>query len=162
MGFVRITEGSVKQQRLRAKVWWPKIDGQVEAYVRQCRGCMLVAASAPPEPMKRKESPSGAWQHVAINFLGPLPSGHNLLVIVDYYSRYTEIEIMTKIDSTETIKRLQTIFARFGLPLSITADNGRKFVSGEFRDYCETHNIILNSTTPYWPQQNGEVERQNA
>lgn len=152
---------TIMKQRLRSKVWWPKIDGQVEAYVKQCRGCMLVSAPAAPEPMKRKELPSEPWQHVAIDYLGPLPSGHNLLVIVDYYSRYIEIEIMTKIDSTETIKRLQTIFARFGLPLSITADNGGQFGSNEFRDYCETHNIHLNSTIPYWPQQNGEVERQN-
>lgn len=27
--------------------------------------------------------------------------------------------------------------------------------------YCETNNIRLINTTPYWPQQNGEVERQN-
>lgn len=152
---------TLMKRRLRAKVWWPKLDAQVESYVKNCRGCMLVAAPAAPEPMKRKELPSEPWQHVAIDFLGPLPSGHNLLVLVDYYSRYIEIEIMTKIDSQETIKRLNIIFARFGLPLSITADNGRQLVSEEFRNFCETHNIELVSTIPYWPQMNGEVERQN-
>lgn len=152
---------TLMKQRLRAKVWWPKMDAHVEAYVKKCRGCMLVAAPAAPEPMRRRELPSEPWQHIAIDYLGPLPSGHSLLVVVDYYSRYVEIEIMTKTDSTETIKRLSTIFARFGLPVSITADNGRQFVSDEFRNYCETHNIQLVSTTPYWPQMNGEVERQN-
>lgn len=42
-----------------------------------------------------------------------------------------ETEIMTKIDLKETIKRLRTIFARFGLPLSITADFGRQLISDE-------------------------------
>lgn len=56
---------------------------------------------------------------------------------------------MTKIDSKETINKLQVIFARFGLPMSIMADNGGQFVSQEFRDFCETHNIHLNSTIPY-------------
>ncbi|XP_058827472.1 uncharacterized protein K02A2.6-like [Topomyia yanbarensis] len=57
--------------------------------------------------------------------------------------------------------RLDTIFARFGLPISITADNGPQFSSDEFKTFCETNNIKLIKTTPYWPQQNGEVERQN-
>lgn len=152
---------SIMKQRMRAKVWWPKLDIQVERYVRSCRGCMLVAAPPVPEPMKRRELPSGPWQHVAIDFLGPLPSGHYLFVVVDYFSRYIEVEIMTKTDTSETIKRLNLIFARFGLPLSITADNGPQFSSEEFRVFCDTNNIKLISTTPYWPQQNGEVERQN-
>lgn len=152
---------TIMKQRLRAKVWWPKLDTQVERYVKNCRGCMLVAAPSAPEPMKRRELPSGPWQHVAIDFLGPLPSGHYLFVVVDYFSRYIEVEIMTKTDSSETIKRLDSIFARFGLPLSITADNGPQFSSEEFRRFCDTNNIKLINTTPYWPQQNGEVERQN-
>lgn len=152
---------TIMKQRLRAKVWWPKLDKQVERYVRSCRGCMLVAAPSAPESMKRRELPSGPWQHVAIDFLGPLPSGHYLFVVVDYFSRYIEVEIMTKTDSGETIKRLNSIFARFGLPMSITADNGPQFSSEEFRVFCDSSNIKLISTTPYWPQQNGEVERQN-
>ncbi|XP_055622464.1 uncharacterized protein K02A2.6-like [Toxorhynchites rutilus septentrionalis] len=149
------------KQRLRAKVWWPKLDTHVERYVKNCRGCMLVAAPSAPQPMERRELPSGPWQHVAIDFLGPLPSGYFLFVVVDYFSRYIEVEIMTKTDSSETIKRLDSIFARFGLPLSITADNGPQFSSEEFRGFCDSNNIKLITTTPYWPQQNGEVERQN-
>lgn len=68
---------------------------------------------------------------------------------------------MTKIDSKEVIKRMEIIFARFGYPRSVTADNGKQFVSGEFRAYLDTNGIKLTSTIPYWPQQNGEVERQN-
>ncbi|XP_058456480.1 uncharacterized protein K02A2.6-like [Malaya genurostris] len=137
------------------------MDLQVEQHIKNCRGCMLVAAPSAPEPMKRRELPSGPWQHLAVDFLGPLPSSHYLFVVVDYFSRYLEIEIMTKIDTKETINRLEIIFARFGLPLSITADNGPQFSSVEFRVYCESNNIKLINTIPYWPQQNGEVERQN-
>uniref|UniRef100_A0A182YRT6 Uncharacterized protein n=1 Tax=Anopheles stephensi TaxID=30069 RepID=A0A182YRT6_ANOST len=127
---------TIMKQRLRAKVWWPKLDQQVENYVKKCKGCMMVSIPSAPEPMIRRELPSAPWQHVAIDFLGPLPSGHSLLVVVDYFSRYIEVEIMKKIDSTETIKRLNPIFARFGLPLSITADNGPQFSSDEFKVYC--------------------------
>lgn len=152
---------TVMKRRLRVKVWWPKIDPQVEDFVKKCRGCLLVSAPSAPEPLKTTELPSAPWEAIAIDYLGPLPSGHNLLVVVDYYSRYMEVVIMTKIDSFETIKRLKEIFARFGNPKRMKADNCRQFDSAEFKQFCDVNNIELNSTIPYWPQQNGEVERQN-
>lgn len=149
------------KQRLRIKVWWPKIDVDAEAYVKKCHGCTMVSAPPPPEPLRRKELPSKPWQHIAIDFLGPLPSGDTLFVIVDYYSRYIEVEIMRKTDASVTISRLEKIFARFGNPESITADNGPPFNSNEFKRFCVENNIDLVNTIPHWPQQNGEVERQN-
>ncbi|XP_055307067.1 uncharacterized protein K02A2.6-like [Sitodiplosis mosellana] len=152
---------SVMKRRLRSKVWWPGLDKQVEDYVKKCKGCTLVSAASVPEPLKSTKLPSEPWQHIAIDFLGPLPSGHYLFVVVDYYSRFFEVEVMKKIDATETIKALKVIFARFGISLSIKADNGPEFPSEEFKQFCETNNIRLINTTPYWPQENGEVERQN-
>lgn len=38
------------------------------------------------EPMQRIEAPSEPWQDEAIDVLGPLPSGENILVVVDYYA----------------------------------------------------------------------------
>ncbi|XP_055858008.1 uncharacterized protein K02A2.6-like [Episyrphus balteatus] len=152
---------TVMKRRLRTKVWWPKIDIEAEVFVRKCLGCTMVAAPSAPEPMKRKELPSEPWSHLAIDFMGPLPSSHYLLVVVDYFSRFVEVEIMTKITTMETIKRLRTIFARFGRPNVITADNGTQFTSTEFKDYCTENGIQILHSTPFWPQQNGEVERQN-
>lgn len=152
---------TVMKRRLRSKVWWPNIDAEAEKIVKRCRGCMLVAAPNAPEPLRRKELPLAAWKHVALDYLGPLPSGHNLLVVVDYFSRFIEVRIMTKIDSSATIEKLEEIFARFGNPLSITADNGPQLISAEFKSFCQDNAIQLIFTTPYWPEQNGEVERQN-
>ncbi|XP_052744494.1 uncharacterized protein K02A2.6-like [Bicyclus anynana] len=147
--------------RLRTKVWWPKIDSDAEKFVKSCKGCTLVSAPNPPIPMKRRELPSKPWIDVAIDFLGPLPSGHHLFVIVDYYSRYKEIKLMKTITSAETIKVLREIFSRLGSPFSITADNAKSFSSDEFKNFCKILGINIFYTTPYSPQQNGEVERQN-
>lgn len=152
---------TVMERRLRSKVWWPKIDTDAEHFVKKCFGCTMVSAPSPPEPLNRKELPSEPWKDLAIDFMGPLPSGHNLLVVVDYYSRWVEIEVMKKITAVETIKRLREIFARFGRPNSITADNGPQFISEDFKSFCIENGIYLNHTIPFWPQQNGEVERQN-
>ncbi|XP_043471001.1 uncharacterized protein K02A2.6-like [Leptopilina heterotoma] len=56
---------------------------------------------------------------------------------------------------------IKEIFSRTEIPISITADNGRQFTSDEFKKFCSDYGINLHHTIPYWPQQNGEVERQN-
>ncbi|XP_055700122.1 uncharacterized protein K02A2.6-like [Phlebotomus papatasi] len=152
---------SVMKRRLRDKVWWPGMDKDVLNIVKTCAGCRVVALPSKPEPMQRRPIPSGPWVDVALDFLGPLPSGEYLLVIVDYFSRYKEIEILTRITAKETCTRLEAIFVRLGFPRTVTVDNGRQFVSTEFEEFCKIRGIHLNNTTPYWPQENGEVERQN-
>ncbi|XP_030765152.1 uncharacterized protein K02A2.6-like [Sitophilus oryzae] len=111
--------------------------------------------------MKRRELPSQPWVVVAIDFLGPLPSNEFIFVIVDYFSRYKEIKVLKDISAQSTISTLQEIFSRLGYPSCINADNGRQFTSIEFKNYCKETGIELFHTIPYWPQQNGEVERQN-
>lgn len=100
--------------RLRAKVWWPKYDKDVESLVRSCKGCTLVSAPNPPHPLKRRELPTQSWVDIAIDLLGPLPSGDHLLVVIDYYSRYKEIKSCRDISSKEMIRLLKEIFSRLG------------------------------------------------
>ncbi|XP_058840196.1 uncharacterized protein K02A2.6-like [Topomyia yanbarensis] len=68
---------------------------------------------------------------------------------------------MTKITARETVERLDKIFSRLGYPQTITLDNARQFVRTVLEEYSKTKGIILRHSTPYWPQENGLVERQN-
>ncbi|KAK3097548.1 hypothetical protein FSP39_010680 [Pinctada imbricata] len=149
------------KQRLRTNVWWPGLEKDCEKVCKTCHGCQIVAAPAKPEPMKRTELPSAPWQHLAMDLLGPFPTGESLFVVVDYYSRYYEIEIMRKTTSDKIIDALEKMFLTHGLPYSITSDNGPQFISEEFATYVEENAIIHHRITPLWPQANGEVERQN-
>lgn len=152
---------SMMKTRLRERCWWPRIDQNAVKFCEKCEGCQLVQSSDPPEPMTRRKLPEKPWVDIAMDFLGPMPSGEYLLVVIDYYSRYIEIAIMTRITAQETIKHLTRIFRTWGPPRTITLDNAKQFVSTEFKEYCTTKGIHLNHTSPYWPQANGEVERQN-
>lgn len=152
---------TVMKRRLRDRVWWPAMDREAERFVASCEGCRLVGLPSKPEPMQRRKMPSRPWIDVALDFMGPLPTGENLMVIVDYYSRYKEVEIMRQITAEDTISRLHKIFTRLGFPITITLDNARQFVSTKFESYCQEHGISLNHSAPYWPQENGLVERQN-
>lgn len=112
--------------------------------------------------MQRTALPSRPREHLAADFLGPLPSGHVLFCVVDYYSRWTEIAVMKSTTSAEkTVEALDKMFITHGLPVSITTDNGPQFVSQYFKQYCEQNGITHRRITPLWPQANGEIERQN-
>lgn len=152
---------SATKLRLRTKVWWPGLDKDVEKYIRACHGCQLVAQASPPEPIVATELPPGKWQDVAMDFLGPMPTGEYLLVVVDYYTRYYEVEITMSTTAKHTILILEKIFAAHGLPFSITSDNGPQFSSKEFAEYLQENGIAHRRVTPRWAQANGEVERQN-
>ena len=53
-------KGIVKmKQRLRIKVWWPRMDNDAENICRSCHGCQVVSQLSPPEPMQRTEPPTG-------------------------------------------------------------------------------------------------------
>ena len=93
------------------------------------------------------------------DLLGPLPSGEHLFVIVDYYSCYFEVVEMHSVTSVKIIGALRSMFARWGTPLR--TDNGPQFVSQEFELFLKhigTEHVLV---TPYWPQANDEVARQN-
>lgn len=68
---------------------------------------------------------------------------------------------MSKINSRETVNKLNKIFIRLGYPRTITLDNAKQFIAKEFEEYCKLHGIHLNHSAPYWPKENGLVERQN-
>ena len=88
-------QGIVKMKaRLRTKVWWPKIDSDAEQVCKSCHGCQVLGEFRVPEPIKRVKPPNGPWQDIAIELMGPLPTGESLLVVVDYYSRFYEVAIM--------------------------------------------------------------------
>lgn len=51
------------------------------------------------------------------------------------------------------------MFARFGLPKIIVCDNGRQFTDANLKAWLSENYVKISH--PYWPQANGEVERQN-
>lgn len=109
------------KQILRSKLWWLKMDRDVENYVKSCYGCQLVSPLPKPEPLKPTELPSGPWQDLAIDLMGPLPSGDYKFLCLDYYSRFYEIDIIKTITSEKVIESLERIFITHGLPLNITS-----------------------------------------
>ena len=78
--------------------------------------------------MHSLEWPDHPWDHVHIDYIGPF-MGPMFLVVIDVYSKWTEIETVKSATAQNTIEHLQMMFARFGLPKVLVSDNGTCFTS---------------------------------
>lgn len=147
-------QGVVKtKERLHSKVWWPGIDQAAEKKCKACYGCQLVTKTTQVPPLKPTVMPQRPWEELAMDLLGPMPSGEYLLVLVDYFSRWMEVDIIRSISSETIRRRLDAHFSRHGIPRAVRTDNAD--------DYLQELGIKHRHTIPLWPRANGEVERQN-
>lgn len=154
--------GVVSMKRaLRTSLWWPGMDKDIAWKIKSCLGCTVVARQDPPPQMKRYDLPKGPWQFLAMDFLNIPQLNVNLLVLIDYYSRFLIVKDMKRTDASHVKSELEDIFTELGFPKSIQADNGPPYNSKELSDYLKSRDVKLSNTVPLWPQMNGEVERQN-
>ena len=84
---------------------------------------------------------------------------NDYLVIVDYYSRWIEIKQLTNLTSACVISRVKAVFITHGGPDVVVSDNGRQFVSDEFKRFADEICFTQQTTNPYFAQENGMPER---
>ena len=117
--------GLVKTKALlREKIWFPGIDRLVKETIDRCIPCQATGQPNPPEPLQMSDMPQGPWEKVHADFYGPLPSGEYLLIVLDRYSRYPEVEIVRSTKASSIIPKFDKIFATHGIPITMTTDNG--------------------------------------
>src|ERR1041385_303880 len=56
---------------------------------------------------------------------------------------------------------LEHIIHRFGIPQTLTTDQGSSFMSHQFREYVKSFGIKLLNSSPYYAQANGQAESSN-
>lgn len=142
----------------RSFVYWPKIDEDVEGFVRCCRSCAEAAKSPRKTDLESWPIPSKPWDRVHIDYAGPIDGLYYFLVI-DAFSKWPEIFRTRSTTTSATLEMLQEIFARFGNPGTLVSDNGTQFVSARFKQFCDENGITHLTIAPYHPQSNGQAER---
>ncbi len=151
--------GVVKsKQLLRSKVWFPGIDKSIEDMISNCLPCQACTRKTVREPLQTSSLPKGPWVEVSADICGPFPTGEYVLVALDAYSRYPEIEIVKTINTATITFALERIFATHGIPEEIKTDNGAPFQGKEFAEFSKEKGFFHRRVTPLWPEANGQVE----
>lgn len=57
-------------------------------------------------------------------------------LIVDYFTSYPVVSLLTETTSSAIIEHTKSIFARHGIPNTVITDNGPQFTSKEYRDFA--------------------------
>ena len=86
-------------------------------------------------------------------------NGAHYLLSVDYYSRWIEIAKLDNLTSNNVICHLKSHFARYGIPDEQISDNGPQYASSVFRAFSNNYGFVHTTTSPHYPQSNGETER---
>jgi len=139
----------------------------VRLRVRQCEVCQASKHGRPTETTGRRQLYAGRpWQVVAVDLVGPMPLSARgntwILVLTDHFTRWADALAIPDA-STPTVARAldQNVFCYLGLPELIHTDQGAQFQSQLMGHLCRIWGVNQSWTTPYHPQENGVIERNN-
>jgi hypothetical protein len=108
--------------------------------------------------------PFRGWGLYFIGEIHPGSSeGHQfILVAIAYFTKWTEEVPSRNMTHREVISSMQEhIIYRFGVPQTLTTDQGPSFISQQFREFAESMKIKLFNSSPYYAQANGHPEASN-
>jgi hypothetical protein len=152
---------------LRAGYYWPTMVNDCVEFVKKCDKCQRFSDKkhATAQELTSVFSPWPFCKWV-VDIVGPFPLAPGqlkfLLVVVDYYAKWIEAEVVAKI-TAERVRRFywKKIICRFGLPREIVSDNGTQFASITIVDFCKNLDIQTKFISVIHPQANGQAESAN-
>ena len=130
-------QGIAKPKRLiRQIIWFPAIEKT--AKVKKVDSCLPYQAATISkaerfEPLRMTLLPNIPWKELTMDVPRPLPCGEYLTVVIDKYSCFPEVEIVTSTSAKSTISRLIAIFSRQGIPDVLKSDNGPLLMAWSWR-----------------------------
>lgn len=140
----------------RMYVWWPRIDSDIEEYAKRCEPCQLNQSTPSSTGLSKWTETSYFFERIHLDFFHW--NGQTFLIVVDSYSRWLDVKLMPSTKCDKVIDELRVIFAYFGLPCKMVADNGPPFNAKELRAFCNRNGIHYMNSPPYHPQSNGWAE----
>ena len=153
--------------RLQLTWYWPGMTADVRRTIRTCEVCQVAKQGGCHPPGSRQRLYAGRpWQKVAVDLVGPFPvtprGNRWILVLADHFTRWHDaLPIPDATAPTVATTLDERVFSYMGLPEQIHTDQGVQFQSQLMAELCTLWGVEKTHTTPYHPQSNGIVERNN-
>ena len=145
------------KQMAREVLFWPGMNSAIDSMTMNCEACIKYRYRQTKEPMMIMNDATAPWQKVGADLfqLG----GKDYLIVIDYYSNYPEVALLSSTSSHSVIKHMKSMFGRHGIPVDLVSDNGPQFSSTEFKDFTTHYGIHHITISPYYAQANGKAEK---
>ena len=78
---------------------------------------------------------------------------------MDYYSKWIEVAKLDDLTSKNVMCHLKSQFARCAIPDELISENGPQYVSSAFKEFSRSYGFLHTTSSPLYPQSNGEAER---
>ena len=141
----------------RLHIWFPKIDKEIEKFVKTCETCEILSNNPNKNSLPPWDWPIEPMNRVHIDFFEF--ENNKFLAMVDSYSKWIELKVANSWKTDNTIKTLKLWFSQFSIPKQLVSDNGVQFTSTEFKSFIEKTGINHIRTAIYHQSSNGQVER---
>lgn len=145
------------KRRARETVFWPGMNRDIESLISRCVTCQKYRNKQIKEPMVIAETPTAPWHKVGMDLFHA--KGKDYLVVIDYYSNFPEMALLSNLSSSCVITHVKSIFARHGIPYMVMSDNGPCFSSREWQKFAEQYDFKHVTSSPLYPQSNGKAEK---
>lgn len=152
-------------EKLYNHYWFEGMSRYVRKFTDNCVTCKIAKpnsgkAQAELHPIPKVMVP---WHTVHIDATGKLSGKSDkkeyVFVIIDAFTKYVLLYHTKNIDTKSSIQAVKYSVSLFGAPVRVIADQGRCFASQEFREFCESKNILLHLIATGTSRANGQVER---
>ncbi|XP_057418138.1 uncharacterized protein LOC130712317 [Lotus japonicus] len=117
--------------------------------IQESNMCQLANPTFKPWPFR-------GWAIDLIGEIHPASSRQHryIIVAIDYFTKWVEAIPLQSVTQETVIEFIQNhIVYRFGLPESLTTDQGTVFVGRKVADFAESWGIKLLTSTPYYAQE---------
>ncbi len=143
---------------------WHQMNKDITAWAKTCLQCQKSKVHRHvSSPRQAFDPPGRRFEHIHVDIVGPLPASAGftyLFTAVDRFTRWADAVPMRDATAASCAQALlQHWVARFGVPLHMTSDRGRQFISNLWTQLGKLLGCRLWQTTAYHPQSNGMVER---
>ena len=146
--------------RAREFMYWPGMMSDIQDIVEKCEICTVnnkKTNNKEPMSMIGSELPDRPSSKLAADLLQY--KGEHYLLTVDYFSKWPEIDKLDELNSSNVICYFKKHISRFGYIDKLITNNGPQFASGDFAKYAKEYGFIHITTSPHFPQANGQAER---